>query len=167
MKKPGRFSETIGLILSARTLSSTSKSISRVHGVLIDNDDNGYRVRLTELDEQQLPEGDVTVRVSHSGMNYKDALAITGNGKIVRDFPMVPGIDFVGQVEHSEHSDGAADYSEGDWVILNGWGVGEGHWGGLAQKARVNGNWLVPLPDNFSPAQAMSIGTAATQPCCA
>lgn len=129
-------------------------------GVLIDNDDNGYRVRLTELDEQQLPEGDVTVRVSHSGMNYKDALAITGNGKIVRDFPMVPGIDFVGQVEHSEHSDGAADYSEGDWVILNGWGVGESHWGGLAQKARVNGNWLVPLPDNFSPAQAMSIGTA-------
>lgn len=129
-------------------------------GVLIDNDDNGYRARLTELDEQQLPDGDVTVRVSHSGMNYKDALAITGNGKIVRDFPMVPGIDFVGQVERSEHTDGTVDYAEGDWVILNGWGVGERHWGGLAQKARVDGDWLVPLPDNFTPAQAMSIGTA-------
>ena len=129
-------------------------------GVLIDNDDNGYRARLTELDEQQLPDGDVTVRVSHSGMNYKDALAITGNGKIVRDFPMVPGIDFVGQVERGEHTDGTVDYAEGDWVILNGWGVGERHWGGLAQKARVDGDWLVPLPDNFTPAQAMSIGTA-------
>ncbi|MDN6509665.1 MAG: oxidoreductase [Corynebacterium sp.] len=126
-------------------------------GVLIENDDAGYRARLAELDEQQLPDGDVTVRVSHSGMNYKDALAITGNGKIVRDFPMVPGIDFVGQVEHT---DGGADYAEGDWVVLNGWGVGERRWGGLAQKARVNGDWLVPLPDNFIPAQAMSIGTA-------
>ncbi|MGP9761019.1 acrylyl-CoA reductase (NADPH) [Corynebacterium sp. AOP12-C2-36] len=126
-------------------------------GVLIENDDAGYRARLAELDEQQLPDGNVTVRVSHSGMNYKDALAITGNGKIVRDFPMVPGIDFVGQVEHT---DGGADYTEGDWVVLNGWGVGERRWGGLAQKARVNGDWLVPLPDNFTPAQAMSIGTA-------
>ncbi|MGP9722574.1 acrylyl-CoA reductase (NADPH) [Corynebacterium sp. AOP40-9SA-29] len=129
-------------------------------GVQINNDDSGYHARLAELDEQNLPDGDVTVRVSHSGMNYKDALAITGTGKIVREFPMVPGIDFVGQVEHSEHSGEVADYAEGDWVILNGWGVGERRWGGLAQKARVNGDWLVPLPDSFTPAQAMSIGTA-------
>lgn len=127
-------------------------------GVLIENgSDNGdYRATLQELDEQQLPDGDVTVRVSHSGMNYKDALAITGSGTIVRSFPMVPGIDLAGEVEHSDNP----DYQVGDEVVLNGWGVGEKHWGGMAQKARVNGDWLVPLPDNFTPAQAMSIGTA-------
>lgn len=130
-------------------------------GVLIENgnddeDNNDYRATLRELDEQQLPDGDVTVRVSHSGMNYKDALAITGSGKIVRSFPMVPGIDLAGEVEQSDNP----GYQVGDKVILNGWGVGEKHWGGLAQKARVNGDWLVPLPDNFTPAQAMSIGTA-------
>ncbi|MGN0096089.1 MAG: MDR family oxidoreductase [Corynebacterium sp.] len=125
-------------------------------GVLIENDDGDYRATLQELDEQQLPDGDVTVRVSHSGMNYKDALAITGSGTIVRNFPMVPGIDLAGEVEHSDNP----DYQVGDKVVLNGWGVGEKHWGGMAQKARVNGDWLVPLPDNFTPAQAMSIGTA-------
>lgn len=127
-------------------------------GVLIENgSDNGdYRATLQELDEQQLPDGDVTVRVSHSGMNYKDALAITGSGTIVRSFPMVPGIDLAGEVEHSDNP----DYQVGDEVVLNGWGVGEKHWGGMAQKARVNGDWLVPLPDNFTPTQAMSIGTA-------
>ena len=130
-------------------------------GVLIENgnddeDNNDYRATLRELDEQQLPDGDVTVRVSHSGMNYKDALAITGSGKIVRSFPMVPGIDLAGEVEQSDNP----GYQVGDKVVLNGWGVGEKHWGGLAQKARVNGDWLVPLPDNFTPAQAMSIGTA-------
>ncbi|AHW63665.1 Putative quinone oxidoreductase YhdH [Corynebacterium glyciniphilum AJ 3170] len=127
-------------------------------GVLVENgnDNNDYRATLRELDEQQLPDGDVTVRVSHSGMNYKDALAITGSGKIVRSFPMVPGIDLAGEVEQSDNP----GYQVGDKVVLNGWGVGEKHWGGLAQKARVNGDWLVPLPDNFTPAQAMSIGTA-------
>lgn len=127
-------------------------------GVLIENgeDNNDYRATLQELDEQQLPDGDVTVRVSHSGMNYKDALAITGSGTIVRSFPMVPGIDLAGEVEHSDNP----DYQVGDKVLLNGWGVGEKHWGGMAQKARVNGDWLVPLPENFTPAQAMSIGTA-------
>lgn len=130
-------------------------------GVLIENsnddeDNNDYRATLRELDEQQLPDGDVTVRVSHSGMNYKDALAITGSGTIVRNFPMVPGIDLAGEVEQSDNP----DYQVGDKVVLNGWGVGEKHWGGLAQKARVNGDWLVPLPDNFTAAQAMSIGTA-------
>ncbi len=125
-------------------------------GILIQKDEAGYRASLTDLDEGQLPEGDVTVRVSHSTLNYKDALAITGKGPVVRKFPMVPGIDLVGTVERSSHS----DYSTGDAVILNGWGVGEKHWGGLAQKARVNGDWLVPLRGRFTPQQAMSIGTA-------
>ena len=125
-------------------------------GILIEKDAAGYRSSLTELDEGQLPDGDVTVRVSHSTLNYKDALAITGEGPVVRRFPMVPGIDLVGTVEHTTH----ADYEVGDAVILNGWGVGETHWGGLAQKARLNGHWLVPLPESFTPRQAMAIGTA-------
>ncbi|MFO7541560.1 MAG: MDR family oxidoreductase [Thiobacillus sp.] len=125
-------------------------------GILIEKDEAGYRAALTDLEEAQLPEGDVTVQVSHSTLNYKDALAITGKGPVVRTFPMVPGIDLAGTVEHSIHP----DYKAGDAVILNGWGVGEIHWGGLAQKARVNGNWLVPLPAQFTPQQAMAICTA-------
>lgn len=125
-------------------------------GILIEKDEAGYRAAVKELDEAQLPEGDVTVRVSHSTLNYKDALAITGKGPVVRKFPMVPGIDLAGTVEHSAHP----DYKAGDAVVLNGWGVGENHWGGLAQKARLNGNWLVPLPSAFTPLQAMAIGTA-------
>jgi len=125
-------------------------------GILIEKDEAGYRATLADLDEGRLPEGDVTVRVSHSTLNYKDALAITGKGPVVRTFPMVPGIDLAGTVEHSTHP----DYAAGDAVILNGWGVGETHWGGLAQKARLNGNWLVPLPAQFTPQQAMAIGTA-------
>ena len=125
-------------------------------GILIEKDEAGYRASLTDLDEAGLPEGDVTVRVSHSTLNYKDALAITGKGPVVRKFPMVPGIDLAGTVEHSTHP----DYKTGEAVILNGWGVGEMHWGGLAQKARMNGNWLVPLPGQFTPQQAMAIGTA-------
>ncbi|HOI51729.1 MAG TPA: MDR family oxidoreductase [Azonexus sp.] len=125
-------------------------------GILIEKDDAGYRANLKEIDEAQLPEGDVTVRVSHSTLNYKDGLAITGKGPVVRRFPMVPGIDLVGTVESSTH----VDYQPGDSVLLNGWGVGEGHWGGLAQKARLKGDWLVPLPKQFSPLQAMAIGTA-------
>lgn len=114
-------------------------------GILIEKDEAGYRAALTDLDEGRLPEGDVTVRVSHSTLNYKDALAITGKGPVVRAFPMVPGIDLAGTVAHSTHP----DYKAGDAVILNGWGAGETHWGGLAQKARVNGNWLVPLPAQY------------------
>ena len=125
-------------------------------GILIDKDEAGYRAAVSDIDEAQLPEGDVTVRVSHSTLNYKDGLAITGRGPVVRKFPMVPGIDLVGTVETSSH----ADYRAGDRVLLNGWGVGEGHWGGLAQKARLNGDWLVPLPEAFTPQQAMAIGTA-------
>lgn len=125
-------------------------------GILIEKDDAGYRAGVKEIDETQLPEGNVTVRVSHSTVNYKDALAITGKGPVVRKFPMVPGIDLVGTVEESSHP----DHAVGDRVVLNGWGVGEVHWGGLAQKARLNGDWLIPLPEKFSPQQAMAIGTA-------
>ncbi len=126
------------------------------NGILIEKDDAGYRASVRALDEAQLPEGNVTVRVSHSTLNYKDGLAITGKGPVVRKFPMVPGIDLVGVVEASSHP----AYQAGDSVVLNGWGVGEVHWGGLAQKARLDGDWLVPLPSAFSPQQAMAIGTA-------
>ena len=125
-------------------------------GILIDKQDDSYLVNLTDIDESMLPEGDVTIDVEYSSINYKDALAITGKSPVVRRFPMVPGIDFVGTVSESDH----ADYRPGSKVVLNGWGVGETHWGGLAQKARVNGDWLVPLPDSFEPLQAMAIGTA-------
>nr|WP_254222614.1 MDR family oxidoreductase [Burkholderia multivorans] len=123
---------------------------------MIDKDETGQRTRVQTLDDAQLPDGNVTVRVAYSTLNYKDALAITGKSPVVRRFPMVPGIDLVGEVEDSAHP----DYRRGDRVVLNGWGVGETHWGGLAQKARVDGDWLVPLPDAFSPQQAMAIGTA-------
>ena len=111
---------------------------------------------VTELDEAQLPAGEVLVQVSHSTLNYKDGLAITGQAPVVRTWPMVPGIDFAGTV--LESSD--ARYRVGDAVLLNGWGVGEAHWGGLAQKARVKADWLVPLPAGMAPSQAMAIGTA-------
>ena len=125
-------------------------------GILIEKDDSGYRAAVQELDENQLPEGDVMVRVSHSTLNYKDGLAITGRGPVVRKFPLVPGIDLVGTVEQTSNP----SYKVGDQVVLNGWGVGETHWGGLAQKARLKGDWLVPLPAAFSSKQAMAIGTA-------
>ncbi|MBV2133212.1 oxidoreductase [Pseudomonas sp. MAP12] len=124
--------------------------------ILIDKDDHGYRASVQTLDEAQLPQGDVRVRVSHSTLNYKDALAITGRGPVVRQFPMVPGIDLAGVVEDSSHP----DYRAGDAVLLNGWGVGESHWGGLAQVARLKGDWLIPLPAGFSAAEAMAVGTA-------
>ena len=124
--------------------------------IMIEKDDAGYRASLKELDEAHLPPGDVSVRVSHSTLNYKDGLAITGRGPVVRKFPMVPGIDLAGVVEDSSHP----AYHVGDAVLLNGWGVGEGHWGGLAQRARLQGDWLVPLPTQFTPRQAMAIGTA-------
>ncbi len=125
-------------------------------GILIEKDESGYRAAVREIDEASLPDGNVTVRVSHSTLNYKDGLAITGKGPVVRKFPMVPGIDLAGIVEESTDP----QYRPGDAVLLNGWGVGEGHLGGLAQKARLKGDWLIPLPAGFSPAQAMAIGTA-------
>ncbi|MCY1405436.1 Acrylyl-CoA reductase AcuI [compost metagenome] len=126
------------------------------NAIVIEKDDQGYRAGIQSLDEAQLPAGDVQVRVQYSTLNYKDGLAITGKGPVVRSFPMVPGIDLAGTVESSSHP----DYCPGDAVLLNGWSVGEGHWGGLAQKARLNGDWLIPLPEAFSAAQAMAIGTA-------
>ena len=124
--------------------------------LVIDNDEQGYRSQLKELSETQLPDEDVTLDVSYSTLNYKDALAICNKGPIVRQFPMVPGIDFVGCVTASRHP----DWQEGDAALLTGWGVGEKHWGGLAQKARVSGDWLVALPDTLTPLNTMAIGTA-------
>ncbi|GAB3378911.1 MDR family oxidoreductase [Azotobacter armeniacus] len=124
--------------------------------ILIEKDEAGYRARSTTLDEAQLPEGDITVRVDCSTLNYKDALAITGKGPVVRKFPMVPGIDLAGTVEAST----SPAFKVNDPVLLNGWGVGETHWGGLAQKARLESRWLIPLPQGFTPRQAMAVGTA-------
>ncbi|TRO14248.1 oxidoreductase [Ectopseudomonas mendocina] len=126
------------------------------YALLVEKNEDRYQTRLTELDDSQLPEGDVTVRVEYSTLNYKDGLAISGRSPVVRRFPMVPGIDLAGVVETSNH----ARYKIGDRVLLNGWGVGEMHWGGLAQKARLKGDWLIPLPDQLSARQAMAIGTA-------
>nr|WP_315244215.1 MDR family oxidoreductase [uncultured Albidiferax sp.] len=125
-------------------------------GILVTKDDAGYRATLQQIDDSQLGEGDVTVRVEWSTLNYKDGLALTGASPVVRRFPLVPGIDFAGTVTHSAH----ATWKPGDKVILNGWGVGESHSGGLAQQARVPGDWLVALPPAFSTRQAMAIGTA-------
>lgn len=118
--------------------------------------DDGQAVALTELEESALPEGDVTIDVAYSTLNFKDGLAITGASPVVRIWPIVPGIDLAGTVRES----GNPDYKPGDKVVLNGWGVGETHWGGLSQVARLKGDWLVPLPDAFDEKQAMAIGTA-------
>ncbi len=126
------------------------------NAILIERDERPYRATLTQLEEGRLPAGEVTVRVDYSTLNYKDALAITGKAPVVRQFPMVPGVDFAGTVDASEHP----SYRAGDRVLLNGWGVGETHWGGLAQRARVKGDWLIPLPAAFTPRQSMAIGTA-------
>ncbi|WP_321574736.1 acrylyl-CoA reductase (NADPH) [Paraburkholderia franconis] len=125
-------------------------------GILIEKQDSGSRASVMTIDEANLPAGDVTVRVEWSTLNYKDALAITGRSPVVRSFPMVPGIDFAGVVESSEH----AYWKAGDQVILNGYGVGEKHWGGLAQRARVNGDWLVRTPAPLTSRDAMAVGTA-------
>ncbi|WP_432716617.1 MDR family oxidoreductase [Pantoea agglomerans] len=124
--------------------------------LVIENDEQGYRSLLKDLPESQLPDHDVTLDVSYSSLNYKDALAICNKGPIVRHFPMVPGIDFVGRVTASRHS----DWKEDDVALLTGWGVGEKQWGGLAQKASVSGDWLVRPPATLSPLQTMAIGTA-------
>ncbi len=124
--------------------------------IVIEKDDAGYRAGVKQVDESALPPGEVTVRVDYSTVNYKDGLAITGKGPIVRKFPLHAGIDFAGVVEASDD----ARYKAGDRVVLTGWGVGETHSGGLAQKARVKADWLVPLPVGLSTKQAMAIGTA-------
>jgi acrylyl-CoA reductase (NADPH) len=125
--------------------------------ILINKDETaGYTCKLTEVDEALLPESDVLVQVEYSTLNYKDGLAITGKAPVVRRFPMVAGIDFAGTVIESTNS----RFQAGDQVILNGWGVGETHWGGLAEKARVKADWLIKKPDALSSAQTMAIGTA-------
>lgn len=124
--------------------------------ILIEKSDAGQSARLSSIEPTQLPAGDVLVDVAWSTLNYKDALAMTGASPVVRSFPMVPGIDFAGIVAESADP----SFRPGDRVVLNGWGVGEKHWGGLAGKARVSGSWLVPLPEGISLRRAMAIGTA-------
>lgn len=116
----------------------------------------GVATTLVDFDEANLMPGDVTIAIAHSTVNYKDALAISGRAPVIRTFPLIPGIDFAGVVEASSH----AAFSVGDRVVANGWGLSQTHHGGLAQKARVNGDWLVPLPEGFSTHDAMAIGTA-------
>ncbi len=127
-----------------------------MRAILVNKDDDGYRAEVTEVSELDMPEGDVTVAIDYSTINFKDSMAIIGSTPIIRDFPMVPGVDFAGTVEASSSD----EFAVGDTVVLNGWGVGERHWGGLAQKARVKSDWLVTLPDAFTTEQAMVIGTA-------
>jgi acrylyl-CoA reductase (NADPH) len=125
--------------------------------LVIEKDDAGYRAGLKSLDDSALPpEGNVTVRVAYSTLNYKDGLALTGTSPVVRKFPLVAGIDLAGTVEASDD----ARFQPGDAVLLNGFGVGETHSGGLAQKARVKGEWLLPIPPGLTARQAMAIGTA-------
>jgi len=124
--------------------------------IRIDKAEKGTTAALTQFDEADLMEGDVTVRVEWSTLNYKDGLAVTGKAPVVRRFPMIAGIDFAGTVEQSTHP----QWKPGDKVICDGWGMGETHLGAYAEKARVKGDWLVRLPDGMSARDAMSIGTA-------
>jgi acrylyl-CoA reductase (NADPH) len=124
--------------------------------IRIDKADGGTTAAYVDFDDADLMDGDVTVRVTHSTVNYKDGLAITGKSPVVRRFPMIPGIDFAGVVESSAHQ----GFKSGDSVVLTGWGVGETHLGGYAARARVNGDWLVPLASGLTAAKAMAIGTA-------
>lgn len=126
------------------------------NALLLEHSEQGFSASVRQLDEQQLPAEEVLVQVDYSSLNYKDALAITNTGKIVRQWPMVPGIDFAGTILASAH----AAHHVGDKVILTGWGVGEKHWGGMAEKAQVKGDWLVALPANMSTKRAMAVGTA-------
>ena len=126
-----------------------------VKAIVITKDEN-YAAALSEVQQSDLPDQNVQLDVLYSTLNYKDGLAITGKGPVVRSFPMVPGIDLVGKVSETSTD----EFTVGDNVILNGFGVGEKHWGGLAQKASLNSDWLIPLPAALSPKQAMQIGTA-------
>jgi len=130
--------------------------VATFKAMVIEKADGGTKSALTDFDEANLMDGDVTVRVEYSTLNYKDGLAITGKAPVVRRFPMIAGIDFAGTVEASSHP----DWKPGDKVILNGWGLGETHLGAFGEKARVKGDWLVPLPATMSAREAMAIGTA-------
>ncbi len=124
--------------------------------LLLEKGDDKVTSRITELEESQLPEGDVLIDVSHSTLNYKDGLVLNGLGGLVRDYPHVPGVDLAGHVSESSHP----EYKAGDAVVSTGWHVGERHWGGYAEKARLKGDWLVKLPEGLTPRQAMAVGTA-------
>jgi acrylyl-CoA reductase (NADPH) len=124
--------------------------------ILVEKTDAGQATRLAELDESSLPAANVLIAVQRSTINYKDALALTGKAPVIRKFPMVPGIDGAGEVLESTH----ASFRTGDQVLVNGFGVGEGHWGCLAGRARLDGGWLLPIPSAFTATQAMAIGTA-------
>jgi acrylyl-CoA reductase (NADPH) len=130
--------------------------VATFRAIVIRKTDSGQSIGLGDFDENDLMDGDVTVRVEWSTVNYKDGLAITGKAPVVRRFPMIPGIDLAGTVEASTHP----DWKPGDKVILNGWGLGETHLGAYGEKARVKGDWLVPLPASMSARDAMAIGTA-------
>jgi acrylyl-CoA reductase (NADPH) len=130
--------------------------VASFKAIVIEKAESGTKAALAEFDEANLMDGDVTVRVDYSTLNYKDGLAITGKAPVVRRFPMIPGIDFAGTVESSNHP----AWKPGDKVILNGWGCGETHLGAYGEKARVKGDWLVPLPASMSAREAMAIGTA-------
>ena len=124
--------------------------------LLLEKDGSGFRAGVSSIDEARLPEADVLIQPAFSTLNFKDALALTNRAPVVRQWPMVPGIDGAGTVLHSTHP----DWQIGDLVVHNGWGVGETHWGCLAERARLKGEWLVRLPVAFTPRQAMAIGTA-------
>jgi acrylyl-CoA reductase (NADPH) len=130
--------------------------VATFKAMVIEKAESGTKAALADFDEANLMDGDVTVRVEYSTVNYKDGLAITGKAPVVRRFPMIAGIDFAGTVESSDHP----DWKAGDKVILNGWGTGETHLGAYAEKARVKGDWLVRLPATISTREAMAIGTA-------
>jgi acrylyl-CoA reductase (NADPH) len=130
--------------------------VSTFKAIVVNKAESGQTVGLTDFDDKDLMEGDVTVRIEWSTLNYKDGLAVTGKAPVVRRFPMIAGIDFAGTVESSSHQ----NWKPGDKVILNGWGLGETHLGAYAQKARVKGDWLVRLPAGMSARDAMAIGTA-------
>ncbi|MFP4004207.1 MAG: alcohol dehydrogenase catalytic domain-containing protein, partial [Alphaproteobacteria bacterium] len=125
-------------------------------GILLEKSGDKQSASVKDIPVDDLMPGDVTVEVTHSALNYKDGLALTGAAPVVRHWPMVPGIDLAGRVKHSQ----TPDFTPGDEVVLNGWGLSETHWGGYAELARVQGEWLVPLPPAFDTAQAMAIGTA-------
>lgn len=127
-----------------------------MQALILEQQDGKTVAAVKAVDDSLLPQGNVTVDVQWSSLNYKDALAITGKGKIIRNFPMVPGIDFAGTV----HASDDARFTPGQQVLLTGWGVGENHWGGLSNRARVNGDWLVPQPAGLDGRKAMIIGTA-------
>ncbi len=126
------------------------------NAIRIDRDDGGQRAAYVKMSDNALMDGDVDIEITHSTLNYKDGLAIRGRGPVVRRFPMIPGVDFTGRVTASRN----ANFRRGDFVVAGGCGLGEAHYGGLAERARVSSEWLVPLPEGLSPQEAMTIGTA-------